>query len=149
MEHDLDRVLERLRESSMKMSYYPDREYSYVRVETVERILRDSWPQPATGEREAVVLWLKGIAATKSTDDRMVNYEDTQLAKRAIAALLRESPPSWVPVSEKLPQNQRVLVHSEEGEFTAWFVGGWQQPLLSSRVTHWMPLPAPPQEVTP
>ena len=56
---DLDRVLERLREAAMELAgaYAP-----VVSLGDAERILRESWPQPATGELE-----IDALAALRST----------------------------------------------------------------------------------
>ena len=69
----------------------------------------------------------------------------------AVAAAL-EMTPRWIPVSERLPERDTaVLVHTDmDGTHAAsfdgeeWFCdygGAW----LFPNVTHWMPLPEPPE----
>ena len=71
---------------------------------------------------------------------------------RAAHALLQQLP-VWIPVSEQMPdEDQCVLAYTDYGmhvasvnEYQEWGPNhgdGWDFPT----VTHWMPLPAPPQE---
>lgn len=65
--------------------------------------------------------------------------------------------PRWIPVSERLPEEWvDVLVLSECGFCeVAVYLGGhsnkwrvtWNHDMLDGDVTHWMPLPEPPEEV--
>jgi hypothetical protein len=61
----------------------------------------------------------------------------------------------WVPCAERLPEERRrvmAMVPSVYGPQVAWLVSGrWYDGIggcgaLDGRVTHWMPLPAPPEE---
>ncbi|HHD2873521.1 TPA: DUF551 domain-containing protein [Klebsiella pneumoniae] len=73
-------------------------------------------------------------------------------------------PGTWIPVSEKMPPSRHeVLVGSWWGEKSRWCCkwatyipghpdaqsSGWLIPGASWTPTHWMPLPAAPQEVKP
>lgn len=59
----------------------------------------------------------------------------------------------WIPVSEKLPEKQQtVIVYSQYGTSLGWIL--WNEWMTieglckpGATVTHWMPLPKPPQEV--
>ena len=62
-------------------------------------------------------------------------------------------PERWIPVTERLPaEDERVLVWLGAGDITYTQIdtdrlhkGKWRR--WSRNVTHWMPLPDPPQEV--
>jgi hypothetical protein len=56
----------------------------------------------------------------------------------------------WIPVSERLPEGRTVLVFKKDGSIsidTTYIDGGnyfwWESG--QSKVTHWMPLPEPPE----
>ncbi|MGF9060466.1 DUF551 domain-containing protein, partial [Klebsiella pneumoniae] len=57
----------------------------------------------------------------------------------------------WIPVSERLPdEGDHVLVSDGVGMEVSWIRGReWKKlrHIYSEDVTHWMPLPAAPQEV--
>ncbi|HDU2678469.1 TPA: DUF551 domain-containing protein, partial [Klebsiella pneumoniae] len=63
----------------------------------------------------------------------------------------------WIPVSERLPEEggrywcyveeQNSLGKSHYQWNCSWNEGAWSDKALAGRVTHWMPLPAAPQEV--
>jgi hypothetical protein len=76
------------------------------------------------------------------------------LAKETLA--LREKT-RWIPVTEKLPEDSKhklphtaieVLVRNIKGNFLAVLLDGefWDEGNLIDHVTHWMPLPEPPEE---
>lgn len=59
----------------------------------------------------------------------------------------------WIPCSERLPEdedlvltykNGRIEVQGYEKRRNGWISGGWFWSLAT--VTHWMPLPAPPEK---
>ncbi|HHP5678067.1 TPA: DUF551 domain-containing protein, partial [Klebsiella pneumoniae] len=65
--------------------------------------------------------------------------------------------PGWIPVSERMPEEggrywcyveeQNSLGKSHYQWNCSWNEGAWSDKALTGRVTHWMPLPAAPQEV--
>ncbi|HHS9689884.1 TPA: DUF551 domain-containing protein [Klebsiella michiganensis] len=67
--------------------------------------------------------------------------------------------PGWIPVSERLPEEggrywcyveeQNSLGKSHYQWNCSWNKGAWSDKALTGRVTHWMPLPAAPQEPKP
>lgn len=66
------------------------------------------------------------------------------------------SPDGWIPVSERMPEEsgrywcyveeQNSLGKSHYQWNCSWNGQAWSDKALSGRVTHWMPLPEPPQE---
>ena len=85
---------------------------------------------------------------TKDLLARIRNGSDESIIKA-----LEELLPRWIPVSERLPEeDQNVVVHTEDGTHVAaidedgvWYPShgdGWMFPIVS----HWMPLPAPPTD---
>ncbi|EGF6525690.1 DUF550 domain-containing protein [Salmonella enterica] len=66
------------------------------------------------------------------------------------------SPDGWIPVSERMPEEsgrywcyveeQNSLGKSHYQWNCSWNGQAWSEKALSGRVTHWMPLPEPPQE---
>ncbi|MEA4737975.1 DUF551 domain-containing protein [Klebsiella pneumoniae] len=55
--------------------------------------------------------------------------------------------PGWIPVSERMPEDeeQYYLTYSEgDGVCRSYFFDGY---FADQYITHWMPLPAAPQEV--
>ncbi|EHA3082263.1 DUF550 domain-containing protein [Salmonella enterica] len=66
------------------------------------------------------------------------------------------SPDGWIPVSERMPEEsgrywcyveeQNSLGKSHYQWNCSWNDQAWSDKALSGRVTHWMPLPEPPQE---
>lgn len=66
---------------------------------------------------------------------------------------LKAEVPRWIPVEERLPEEkQRVIVRCERvGTSVGWILwGNWMTDIGpgAGKVTHWMPLPEAPKEVT-
>ena len=64
---------------------------------------------------------------------------------------LYEDVPQWVSVKERLPENgdYSVLCHFSNGsieDVKIWHVQDFTQPWKDLRITHWMPLPPPPED---
>ena len=64
---------------------------------------------------------------------------------------LRSKQPKWISVKDRLPNSGTgVLVFTDDYcAYTAHYDGYWWlsgEPTLSYNVTHWMPLPEPPEE---
>ncbi len=59
-------------------------------------------------------------------------------------------PGKWIPVSERMPENDGVYLCWDNRYVTtyAFIFGAWQaNQFIAKNITHWMPLPAGPQEV--
>ncbi|HHL7518982.1 TPA: DUF551 domain-containing protein [Klebsiella pneumoniae] len=57
-------------------------------------------------------------------------------------------PGSWIPVSERMPENDGVYLCWDNRYVTtyAFIFGGWQaNQFIAKNITHWMPLPNPPR----
>lgn len=97
--------------------------------------------------------------------DRLAAYEDTGLepneikklvsqrnAMAALADSYKAEIPHWIPVSDRLPESsQRVIVCRENGKVEQGVflgVNGWWKVYGTNTkaVTHWMPMPVPPEE---
>nr|DAL61528.1 MAG TPA_asm: Protein of unknown function (DUF551) [Caudoviricetes sp.] len=56
----------------------------------------------------------------------------------------------WIPVSERMPENDGAYLCWDNRYVTtyAFIFGAWQaNQFIAKNITHWMPLPAAPQEV--
>ncbi|HFT4686268.1 TPA: DUF551 domain-containing protein [Klebsiella pneumoniae] len=59
-------------------------------------------------------------------------------------------PGKWIPVSERMPENDGAYLCWDNRYVTtyAFIFGAWQaNQFIAKKITHWMPLPAGPQEV--
>ena len=85
---------------------------------------------------------------TQEIIDRLAAYEDTALTPEEVQTM------RWIPVEERLPMPNEnpVLVYDHSGVGMAWYSStmGWmyRTGLGCVDITHWMPLPAAPKEVT-
>ena len=86
------------------------------------------------------------------------------IMRKAADAIEELSKPSWIPVTERLPEKtNHYLVHVKcgcDGKFAsaweqvAWFCEKfyWEHlhgdDVFEETITHWMPLPEPPKEET-
>ena len=95
--------------------------------------------------------------------DRLLRVLDSNFGQTGGAAVMRQlveiqptlTPPNeWVSVEERLPkEKQRVIVRCERvGTSVGWILwGNWMADIGpdAGKVTHWMPLPAPPDRRPP
>ena len=82
-------------------------------------------------------------------------YMDMDKVRKAVQNMPTIIPPNeWVMVEERLPEEkQRVIVRCERvGTSVGWILwGNWMTDIGpgAGKVTHWMPLPAPPDRRPP
>ena len=91
--------------------------------------------------------------------DRVIENSDVQRCLSELQDILEEAPTltppnEWVSVEERLPEEkQRVIVRCERvGTSVGWILwGNWMTDIGpdAGKVTHWMPLPAPPDRRPP
>ncbi|WP_420271514.1 DUF551 domain-containing protein [Klebsiella quasipneumoniae] len=118
--------------------------------------------------------WIRHIAKASDDFERKHGISPWEMARKACrAAMLKAQPqnapqnipeiiPGWIPVSEQMPPSRHeVLVGRWWGEKLRWCCkwatyipghpdaqsSGWLIPGASWTPTHWMTLPAAPQEV--
>ncbi len=90
------------------------------------------------------------IGEAKRTDPETGSFAEW-LAEYLAEHLPTLTPPNeWVSVEERLPrEKQRVIVRCERvGTSVGWIIwGDWMTDIGpdAGKVTHWMPLPAPPE----
>ena len=101
----------------------------------------------------------------EGTGRELVVYEDStpeQILERSedADAIEELSKPKWIPVTERLPDNigEEVLVCNEDygksdlGFATVAVYNGngwlecWDRKMYLASITHWMPLPEPPEK---
>nr|WP_309145938.1 DUF551 domain-containing protein [Klebsiella pneumoniae] len=97
---------------------------------------------------------LDRIDTLESCDDDRIEAVKTVL--RRLAGNSPVIPDTWIPVSERMPDEnaeQQVLACFKGGDISTlyYFEGRWDDAYgiapIRQDVTHWMPLPAAPQEV--
>lgn len=100
--------------------------------------------------------------------DRLAEYEATGLMPAEVAALTQElkyakqqcrEERRWIPVTERLPEESGMYIvtandgHAQRVSFVLWQKKNRTWNLVGARsywmVTHWMPLPEPPEKETP
>ena len=116
--------------------------------------------------REEAIEWLE---ETKFGGKMLGDKKVIEVCNMAIAALREQEERRWIPVTERLPEESGSYIvtacdeHCAAGEgiwydtvvvVAEYYKGGWSwddggcEYDLSGLVTHWMPLPEPPKEVS-
>lgn len=104
---------------------------------------------------KTIQLAKKAADAWRSTD---TYHQAAQIIDMLISALEEDTtltpPNEWVSVEERLPEEKhRVIVRCERiGTSVGWILwGGWMTDIGTDagNVTHWMPLPTPPDRRPP
>lgn len=118
---------------------------------TIDRAIEilDKW-EFFYGQRAGRELWAD--KSTEVQDEDIANFcRDLGLVREALERT------RWIPCSERLPDDGEFVLTYKNGQFevqeyekrrNGWIGGGgWFWSL--AMVSHWMPLPAPPEEVLP
>ena len=104
-------------------------------------------------QREEFEAWFNDYDA-----DIKLNDHDRELMFISWKAAKAQAVPQWIPVEDQLPNHDAgkwsnpVIALSDIGlVFRLSYCGGWQRTgdfmsTGSSKVTHWMPLPAAPEQ---
>nr|WP_262384098.1 DUF551 domain-containing protein [Klebsiella pneumoniae] len=104
------------------------------------------------------------VMVPKEPTEQMYDAGDRQMATKQVwDAMLAAAPqqhnapqnipeiiPGWIPVSERMPENDGAYLCWDNRYVTtyAFIFGAWQaNQFIAKNITHWMPLPAGPQEV--
>lgn len=99
--------------------------------------------------------WLLGLEKETLAD---MAHQQSKIIEKLQKVAKTQAVPQWIPVSERLPEHKDgmwsdpVIAMSDTGDvFRLSYCGGWQRTSSfmdsgSSNVTHWMPLPAAPEQ---
>lgn len=96
---------------------------------------------------------LKAYEDTGLTPEEINKLDTQRKAMAALADSYKAEIPRWIPVSDRLPESsQRVIVCRKDGRVEQGVylgVNGWWKVYGTNTksITHWMPMPAPPEEV--
>lgn len=128
------------------------------------RYARRTTPQPASVVPDAYVRDERGRMMLNGVCEPKIGFSAGWNACRAamLAAAPHNTPTlnslqsvdsvadRWIPVSERMPENDGAYLCWDKRYVTtyAFIFGAWQaNQFIAKNITHWMPLPAAPQEV--
>lgn len=90
-----------------------------------------------------------GADTIEELQKQVLEWQKSRDLERSLCEVLEKQIPRWIPVTERLPENDgRYLVCNQpyKAQWVMiqeyWKDSGWS----GSSVTHWMPLPEPPKE---
>lgn len=132
-------------------------------VEIMERLLSacnspaipDGWT--CNDKANAALMMLDRIETADPVDDDRIDGIKRIVSELVAATQPQNAPQNipeiisgWIPVSERMPENDGAYLCWDNRYVTtyAFIFGAWQaNQFIAKNITHWMPLPAAPQEV--
>lgn len=121
-------------------------------------VTQDGWT--GNDKANAALMMLDRIETADPVDDDRI--DGIKRIVRELAAAPHDTPAlnpvqsvvtvpgKWIPVSERMPENDGAYLCWDNRYVTtyAFIFGAWQaNQFIAKNITHWMPLPAGPQEV--
>ena len=121
-------------------------------------VIPDGWT--CNDKANAALMMLDRIETVDPVDDDRI--DGIKRIVRELAAAPHDTPAlnsvqsvdsvadRWIPVSERMPENDGAYLCWDNRYVTtyAFIFGAWQaNQFIAKNITHWMPLPAAPQEV--
>ena len=121
-------------------------------------VIPDGWT--CNDKANAALMMLDRIETVDPVDDDRI--DGIKRIVRELAAAPHDTPAlnsvqsvdsvadRWIPVSERMPENDGAYLCWDNRYVTtyAFIFGAWQaNQFIAKNITHWMPLPAGPQEV--
>lgn len=122
------------------------------------QVIPDGWT--CNDKANAALMMLDRIETVDPVDDDRI--DGIKRIVRELAAAPHDTPAlnsvqsvvtvpgKWIPVSERMPENDGAYLCWDKRYVTtyAFIFGAWQaNQFIAKNITHWMPLPAAPQEV--
>ena len=122
------------------------------------QVIPDGWT--CNDKANAALMMLDRIETVDPVDDDRI--DGIKRIVRELAAGQHDTPAlnpvqsvdsvadRWIPVSERMPENDGAYLCWDNRYVTtyAFIFGAWQaNQFIAKNITHWMPLPAGPQEV--
>ena len=122
------------------------------------QVIPDGWT--CNDKANAALMMLDRIETVDPVDDDRI--DGIKRIVRELAAAPHDTPAlnsvqsvvtvpgKWIPVSERMPENDGAYLCWDNRYVTtyAFIFGAWQaNQFIAKNITHWMPLPAGPQEV--
>ncbi|AHI37380.1 TPA: DUF551 domain-containing protein [Klebsiella pneumoniae] len=122
------------------------------------QVIPDGWT--CNDKANAALMMLDRIETVDPVDDDRI--DGIKRIVRELAAAPHDTPAlnsvqsvdsvadRWIPVSEQMPENDGAYLCWDNRYVTtyAFIFGAWQaNQFVAKNITHWMPLPAAPQEV--
>ena len=91
------------------------------------------------------------VASARACAEMMLQGTGQKLGEELARRVMDEHyPPRWIPVEERLPEEEMVLVWSNSNGLHLAYLDSFRQwrdadHNPGKKITHWMPLPEPPE----
>ncbi|WP_434083203.1 DUF551 domain-containing protein [Escherichia coli] len=106
-------------------------------------------------DRDADLRWIHGVIVQAAW------FVKASLEQNALSGNSPVTPDGWISCSERMPEDTKMLLAFSQGQIVAAYWNWVMSPIdykkyraftylsgnILDDVTHWMPLPEPPQEV--